>query len=77
MVESLATLGFENSGKAFAGWRACCRDTDRWLKVGADGEARWADPSETEGAYWLIADGGALPAVVEPGTQVHLYAQWE
>ena len=77
VVESLATLGFENSGKAFAGWRACCRDTDRWLKVGADGEARWADPSESEGAYWLIADGGELPAVAEPGTQVHLYAQWK
>lgn len=77
VVEALATLGFENSGKAFAGWRACCRDTDRWLKVGPDGEARWADPSETEGVYWLIADGGALPAVAEPGTQVHLYAQWE
>ena len=77
MVESLATLGFENGGKVFAGWRACCRDTDRWLKVGADGEPRWADPSETEGAYWLIADGDALPAVAEPGTQVHLYAQWE
>jgi hypothetical protein len=64
MVESLATLGFESNGKAMAGWRVCCRDTDRWLQVGADGEARWADPSESGGAYWLIADGGALAVKV-------------
>ena len=74
---TVAKLGFLAEGKRFAGWKAWCPNTRSWRVLNAEGKARWQkDPAE-DADYYLYKDGARLAREVNPGYEVHLYAQWE
>lgn len=71
------SLGFSLDNKKFTGWRAYRSDTRCWLVENDSDESMWAETKQEGWRYCLLGDEAILSSDIQPGAQVHLYAQWK
>ena len=74
---TVETLGFQQSGKKFKGWKVY-RDYDsKWYVKDANGSKYWATAVPAGGDYALYVNGESVGKTTVAGTTAHFYAQWE
>ncbi len=74
---TVETLGFQQSGKRFKGWKVYRDYDNKWYVKDASGKSYWATEVPTGGSYSLYVNGESVGKTTVAGTTAHFYAQWE
>jgi hypothetical protein len=74
---TVETLGFQQSGKRFKGWKVWRDYDNKWYVKDANGSKYWATAVPAGGDYALYVNGESVGKTTVAGTTVHFYAQWE
>ena len=74
---TVETLGFQQSGKRFKGWKVWRDYDNKWYVKDSSGSKYWATAVPAGGDYALYVNGESVGKTTVAGTTVHFYAQWE
>ena len=76
---SVKELGFQETDRAFLGWRVFLEDGRRYLMETVQGTRKWCEVAENAGEYSFVylQPGEVFDEEVADGAKVHFYAQWK
>ena len=75
-LRTIESLRFSKSNKMFMGWRVYRPDTHCWYVTDEEGTVSWNSAIPENGDYYVCREGEGLKINVDPGAEIHLYAQW-